>query len=577
MPEYSLKNFVQRMILKDELELNLPLSRIPSVAKELKAKHNLFPCMNLNTFISQFLYTYNKLSAELKIAEKYRSPGQQKRAKKSLSVAELVLPQKTKRKTQTFLTVPLKNGPVGLTTHRTVLVTGPPGAGKRTLVRAAVFEAAREMEEIRFVQLLALLEDEQSLRAKTFFERLKSHVFCVLVVSHVFLEKSRSALTALSVFVAATRNLFFVFVTENTSDVPLSLLVEMDLCSSEIAVPLPQKVADRKQLLQLFVKEVVSDTVLDTITDQSQQFSPRDLFLLVKNARLEVASVGRSSLSVSGDELLRAFEELKSVCRKEGFTDLPRCSFADVGGLAKAKALLRRRVLLPLKYSTTSASVGLLFFGPPGCGKTLLARALAAETRASFLLVKGPELVSQYLGESERAVRALFARARAAAPALVFFDEVDALALRRGTGQEHGSLDRLVNQLLTEMDALALSNGPPVFVVGATNRPEHLDSAFLRQGRLGTKVFIGKPTAVEREQIWAVCRKQYILTAEADAVPFWCDKHTAEFTGADISEVFKNAHLRALDELDQNKETGIQDLLIKKCHLVEAIEEVKNG
>ena len=250
---------------------------------------------------------------------------------------------------------------------------------------------------------------------------------------------------------------------------------------------------------------------------------------------------------------------------------IPAVRWADVGGLAGARAAILDTVDLPLRHPSLFAGTGLrrrsgvLLYGPPGTGKTLLAKAVATECALSFIAVKGPELVNPYVGESERGVRALFARARAAAPAIIFFDELDALAPARGrTGDAGGVMDRVVAALLAEIDGAQGGGGggggdappPPIFIIGATNRPDLLDSALLRPGRLDRLVYVGvaSDTASRSSVLAALTRRMALgacvdLGAVADAAP-----PTA--TGADLYALAADAWALAADRADAEAEAG---------------------
>ena len=202
-----------------------------------------------------------------------------------------------------------------------------------------------------------------------------------------------------------------------------------------------------------------------------------------------------------------------------------------------------------------SPSKGVLFYGPPGCGKTLLAKAVANECQANFISVKGPELLDKYVGESERAVRNLFERARASAPCIILFDEIDALAPRRGGGplgvstgtssDSSGVSDRVVNQLLTELDGL--EERGRVYVVAATNRPELVDPAVLRPGRVDKLLYVPLPVADDRVAILKAAARRATLAADVDLDAIGRDARAEGFSGADLAAVVRDAGLAALD------------------------------
>lgn len=210
-------------------------------------------------------------------------------------------------------------------------------------------------------------------------------------------------------------------------------------------------------------------------------------------------------MSVEFQDFVRALGTITPSSIREGFATVPDVSWEDVGALKQVRSELEWSILNPIKrpeafesLGITNKPQGILLCGPPGCGKTLLAKAIANETGLNFISVKGPELLSMYVGESERAVRTVFQRARDSAPCVIFFDEIDALCPKRSNNETSGSA-RLVNQMLTEMDGVEARK--QVFLIGATNRPDIVDPAILRPGRLDKVLFVDFPDANDRADI----------------------------------------------------------------------------
>jgi len=266
-----------------------------------------------------------------------------------------------------------------------------------------------------------------------------------------------------------------------------------------------------------------------------------------------------SGLAITPADFEGALTRVQPSVRREGFASAPAATWADVGALGSIREELEFAVTRPIQDPARFAALGLaaptgvLLYGPPGCGKTLLARAVAAESGANFVSIKGPELLNKWVGESEAAVRRLFARARAAAPCVVFFDELDALAPRRGGGGEEGgsggqAAERVVNQLLTELDGL--DGRGRVFVVGATNRPDIIDPALLRPGRLDKALYVPLPPPAGRADIIRTLLRKTPLSpgagaaAEAVAASPSCDG----FSGADLAALVREAAVAALRE-----------------------------
>jgi len=252
----------------------------------------------------------------------------------------------------------------------------------------------------------------------------------------------------------------------------------------------------------------------------------------------------------------RAMERVQPSLRREGFATVPGVTWSDVGGMAMVRDELRFAVAEPIRCPERFRKVGIppgagvLLHGPPGCGKTLVAKACANESRANFISIKGPELLNKWVGESERAVRSLFARARAAAPCILFFDELDALAPKRGQGEGSNlAAERVVNQMLAEMDGVDGREG--VYLVAATNRPDMIDPALLRPGRLDRMVFVPLPDGENRRAIAkavAVSRGMQLDSPQSqDAMEALCAGDACEgFSGADVAALLREAAVLAL-------------------------------
>lgn len=220
-----------------------------------------------------------------------------------------------------------------------------------------------------------------------------------------------------------------------------------------------------------------------------------------------------------------------------------------------------------------SAPAGVLLFGPPGCGKTLLAKAIANGSGSNFISVKGPELLNKYVGESERAVRQVFTRARSSAPCVVFFDELDSLCPRRGSDGSNGVSERVVNQLLTEMDGLEERRN--VFVVAATNRPDIIDPAMLRPGRLDKLLFVPLPDRDDRADILQKCARMSPLDPDVDLKKIALSDELDGFTGADLAALVKEAALNALRRVSTTDDSGQQKEVITREDFNAAMKTMK--
>lgn len=237
---------------------------------------------------------------------------------------------------------------------------------------------------------------------------------------------------------------------------------------------------------------------------------------------------------------------------RETVVEVPNISWNDIGGLVDVKKELRELVQYPIEHPEKfekfgmSPSRGVLFYGPPGCGKTLLAKAVANECQANFISVKGPEVLTMWFGESEANVRDIFAKARAAAPCVLFFDELDSIANKRGgnAGDGGGAADRVMNQLLTEMDGVGAKKN--VFIIGATNRPDIIDPALMRPGRLDQLIYIPMPDYESRLSILQAVLHKTPISPEVDLQ--YLAAQTDRFTGADLTEICQRAAKLAIRE-----------------------------
>jgi transitional endoplasmic reticulum ATPase len=244
---------------------------------------------------------------------------------------------------------------------------------------------------------------------------------------------------------------------------------------------------------------------------------------------------------------------------RETTVEVPNTSWKDIGGLEDVKRELRELVQYPVEHPEKfekyglSPSKGVLFYGPPGCGKTLLAKAVANECQANFISVKGPELLTMWFGESEANVREVFDKARAAAPCVLFFDELDSIAQQRGSssGDAGGAGDRVMNQLLTEMDGMGVKKN--VFIIGATNRPDIIDPALMRPGRLDQLIFIPMPDYESRLSILRSVLRKSPVSKDVDLN--FLAQQTDKFTGADLTEICQRAAKLAIREsIDRDME-----------------------
>ena len=358
----------------------------------------------------------------------------------------------------------------------------------------------------------------------------------------------------------------------------------------EIGLGIPS-LDERISILKCITKKLhmSSDVDFFEIANMTPGFVGADLHLLIKEASIvairrkhkELEAAGTledpsaealENFCVEASELKAATKRVQPSAMREGFTTIPNVSWSDVGALEEVRADLMTCILQPIRAPKLHKRFGLdnptgvLLYGPPGCGKTLVAKAIANESGANFISIKGPELLNKFVGESERSVRMVFARGRASAPCVLFFDELDALAPRRGSDRANPSSERVVNQLLTEMDGVESREN--VFVIGATNRPDMIDPAMLRPGRLDKLMYVPLPTEPQRASILKTIGRKYPLDDNVDLVRVAHDARLTGFSGADLASLMREASMTALktvynsksrEELDEMERDG--DLL----------------
>ncbi|XP_027158788.1 cell division control protein 48 homolog C [Coffea eugenioides] len=284
-------------------------------------------------------------------------------------------------------------------------------------------------------------------------------------------------------------------------------------------------------------------------------------------------------LSITMADFEGAAKMVQPSSRREGFSAIPNVKWEDVGGLHLLRQefdrYIVRRIKFPEEYEDFGVDLetGFLLYGPPGCGKTLIAKAVANEAGANFIHIKGPELLNKYVGESELAVRTVFSRARTCSPCILFFDEVDALTTKRG--REGGwVVERLLNQLLIELDGAEQRRG--VYVIGATNRPEVMDRAVLRPGRFGKLLYVPLPTADERGLILNALARKKPIDATVDLMAIGRDSSCENLSGADLSALMNEAAMAALHDklLCENTSSDGTPWTIKDEHFKRALEKI---
>ncbi|GGQ42719.1 AAA family ATPase [Couchioplanes azureus] len=469
-------------------------------------------------------------------------------------------------------------GRLGTTVSLGVLVSGPAGSGKSALVRAVAASVGATVLPVWAPELAALTNDAAATRLRALARDLRSGGPAVLLVADVEALAPRDEAGPLAtVFRQVVSELVrggaaVVCTTSRPEAVDPSLRAP-DLLAVQLAVPLPDEAMRREQLRVLTRgMPLAEDVRLDDVAGRTPGFVAADLGALAREAGVRAAlrQKDAEAPTVAMADFEAALDVVRPTSMAESTLEVAQVTLDDVGDLADVKQVLTESVLWPLTYPDTFARLGVqpprgvLLYGPPGCGKTYLVKAIAGTGRANVLSVKGAELLSKWVGDSERAVRELFRRAREAAPTLVFLDEVDALAPTRGQATDGGTTDRVVAALLTELDGVeSLRN---VVVIGATNRPDLIDPALLRPGRLERLVFVPPPDGEARAAILRASSRSVPLDDAVDLDALGAE--LAGFSAADCAALIREAALAAMRE-------SLEATTVTAGHVATARERVR--
>jgi len=510
-------------------------------------------------------------------------------------------------KIREMIELPLKYPEVferlGISAPKGVLLYGPPGCGKTLIAKAVANETDAYFTSISGPEIMGKFYGESEGRLREVFEEAKANTPAILVIDEIDAIAPKredmggekqverrvvAQLLALMDGLEARGDLVVIGITNipNTLDPALRRPGRFD---REISIPIPDKYG-RKEILEIHtrgmplakdacpVRNGISNGVdLDKLAEITHGFVGADLEALAREAAMSalreilpeiefekeyIPYKKLLGLEVTMDHFREALKEVEPSALREVFTEVPNVKWEDVGGLENIKQTLKEIIEWPLKYpelfekAKTKPPKGIILSGPPGTGKTLIAKAVASQCGVNFISVKGPQLLSKWIGESEKGIREVFKKARQASPCVVVFDEIEGLAPKRSIGDSSGVSQRVVSQFLSEMDGLEELKG--VVVIGTTNRLDLVDDALLRPGRFDFLLEVPKPDEKTRYEIFKIYTKGKPLAEDPNLKNL--AKETEGLTGADIEAICKKASILAIREFVQLNNPAIKDL-----------------
>ncbi|PIU75679.1 ATPase, partial [Candidatus Pacearchaeota archaeon CG06_land_8_20_14_3_00_35_12] len=506
------------------------------------------------------------------------------------------------KKIREMVELPLKHPEIfirlGIEPPKGVLLYGPPGTGKTLLAKAVANESEANFILLNGPEIMSKFYGESEKKVRDIFDEAEKNAPSIIFIDEVdaiapkreesYGEVERRVVSQLLTCMDGLKNRGKVVVIAATN-MPNSIdpaLRRPGRFDREININVPDK-RGRLQILKIHTRNMplTKDVNLDEIAAITHGFVGADMAALCKEAAMNVLRKVLPEIKLKDEEQIseeilkklqitsRDFKEaMKNVtpsAMREVLVETPNIKWSDVGGLENVKQELNEAVEWPIKHPESFIRMGIhpprgvLLYGPPGTGKTLLAKAVANESEANFIQIKGPSLLSMWVGKSEEGVRKIFERARQVAPCIIFFDEIDSLASRRGADMGSKVHDQVLNQLLAEMDGL--EELKDVVVIGATNRPDMLDSALMRPGRFDRIIYTPVPDKKSRLEIFKIHTKGMPLAKDV-SIEFFAEK-TEGFVGADIEALCREAAMLALRD-----NMGVKE--VRKKYFEEAMKKV---
>jgi len=466
---------------------------------------------------------------------------------------------------------------LGVEPPKGVLLYGPPGCGKTLLAKAVANESDANFILVNGPEIMSKYYGETEARFREIFKRAEENAPSIIFIDEIDaiapkrgevtgeVEKRVVAQLLALMDGLESRGQVIVIGATNRIEAVDPALRRPGRFDREIEIGIPTK-NDRKEILQIHTRgmPLSSDVNLDMLAEITKGYTGADLAALCREAAMKcirrvLPSIDYSeenispelleSLEVTMKDFLDAYKEITPTAMREVEVEVSSVKWEDIGGLEEVKQKLIEAIEWPLKYPEKFSRMGIsppkgvLLYGPPGCGKTLLAKAVANESDANFILVNGPEIFSKWVGESEKAIREIFRKARMAAPSIIFFDEIEAIAMKKELlGDDSGVSYRVISQLVTEIDGVKKLSD--VIVIGATNRPDLIDPAMLRPGRLDWLVYVPPPDEKARLQILRIYTKKMPLSPDVSLE--YLAKITEGYSGADLENLCREAALQAM-------------------------------